>query len=613
MAVTGVLIDGQRVNIPGVYPEVNVEGMNPPALGFTGIVGVIAPSDGGLPDTIYTFRTYDEAKAVLRGGRILSYLSRMFQPSADINGAREVRFIRGNASAVQATYDWTDEDGSYATFTSRDAGAWTNGIRLSCVLNAADTVLIVERGYSPTYYVPKTFTVKNVPDNKTYAYTFRNGINLVAPAGSVFTINSTNRTLNLTTNSALVEETTFDEVPTFADLVAWINRHTGWTATCIGPSYYPTETLNDNSDTPPDVANLAIFYPAETGLLVYILNTQNPTVSAVLNAEQPPQPLVSCGEVPMASGAGKGSDGLTTNSLTAALTLAETTSMHLMWIQSSSPALQALLMAHCAAMSTDIARKYRIAVMGLNLTATSPYDDPVDGAASFDAAIALAIANVQALDGPGVYCLNGSTWANPVTGIQEQLGGLGLAAQVVGMKSGALPGIPITNKTLHSTGLEFPNITDAQKSLILDNCITTIFRNVEDMTTNILQAITTRQSVNPMIRTFHGMYITHEIARMEIAVLSKFIGAPLDLSTGQLIKSAMGKALDRVISSGSNPAGYLTEGRLFDGTRVPAWEGLSVSGDSTTGLWTIRVNPHPIGETDFILVVNNLTPAPIEL
>jgi hypothetical protein len=613
MAESGVLIDGQRVNIPGVYPEVNVEGMNPPSLGFTGIVGVVAPSDGGLPDTIYTFRNYNEAKAVLRGGRILSYLSRMFQPSSDINGAREVRFIRGNASAVRASYDWlVGGGGDYAIFTAMDSGAWTNGIRISSVLSSADSVLITDRESSPVYYVPKVFTVKNVPDKKTYAYTFKNGINLVAPAGSVFTVDSSERTINLSTNATVVDETTFDEVPTFEDLVAWINRHTGWVATCIGAAYYPTETLNDNASAAPDVANLAIFYPAETGLLVYLLNTQNPAISAVLGSEHP-SPLVALSEAPLTGGVGKGTDKLTTPSLTAALTLAETTSMHLMWIQSSNPALQALLMAHCAAMSTDIARKYRIAVMGINFTATSPYDEPVAGASSFDAAIALAIANVQALDGPGVYCLNGSTWANPVTGIQEQLGGLGLAAQVVGMKSGALPGIPITNKTLHSTGLEFPNITDAQKSLILDNCITTIFRNVEDMTTNVLQAITTRQSVNPMVRTFHGMYICHEIARMEIAVLSKFIGSPLDLSTGQLIKGAMGKALDRVISSGSNPAGYLTEGRLFDGTRVPAWEGLTVSGDSTTGLWTIRVNPHPIGETDFILVVNNLTPAPIEL
>ena len=65
----GIIVDGQVVNIPGVYPHVDVSAMTPPALGVSGVLGVIAPSDGGLPGTVYAFNTYDDAAKVLRGGR----------------------------------------------------------------------------------------------------------------------------------------------------------------------------------------------------------------------------------------------------------------------------------------------------------------------------------------------------------------------------------------------------------------------------------------------------------------------------------------------------------------------------------------------------------------
>lgn len=612
MAETGILIDGQRVNIPGVYPVVNVEGMTPPALGFTGIIGVIAPSDGGLPNTIYRFQTYDQAKAVLRGGRILSYLARMFRPSADINGAREVRFIRANSLIQSGAVDYSVVEGAtLMNISARDAGAWTNSIRVGCVVGSDDATLVVDRSSGNTAYKPKTFTVSNLVDRVSASYVFRNGVNVMAPSGSTFEVDATNRKITLSTNSTVIDVAAYSDVPTFADLVAWVNLHAGWTAVSIGPSYFPTESLNDCSGSPKEVSNLAVFMPAESGLLAWLLNTANPTVKATLSSV--PQRLVALSPTYLSGGAGRGSDTLDSEALTSALTIAETTRMDLMWVQSADFSCQQLLLAHCAAMSTNIARKYRIAVMGINFTTTSPVDGPTAGATSLDNAIEIARNYVVALDGPGVYCMNGTTWANPATGVQEQLGGLGLAAQVVGMKSGGQPGTPLTNKTLLSTGLEFPNITDAQKSAVLDLGILMPFYDAEDSTTNILQAITTRQSTNPMLRTFHGLYITHEIARLEIRVLSRFIGAPLDLGTGELIKAGMAKGLDSAIISGTNPNGYLTEGRKADGTRVPAWENLTVSGDSTTGGWTIRVNPHPIGETDFIQVINNLTPAPIEL
>ena len=613
MPQQGILVDGTLTLIPGVYPHVDVSAMTPPALGVTGILGVIAPSDGGLPDTIYTFTNYDDAAKIIRGGRLLSYLQRMFQPSDDpnVNGSSYVKFIRANPSIAAATLSVPTTNSHPVAVKALDAGAWTNGIRMTITVSSTPSTFVVDRASSPVYYYPKTVLVEDIPDNWSYTYTLQHGINVTAPSGSALKVDSTLAEVSLSNNGSLVEMIPFSQVPTLADLVTWIGNHTGWAATVVGPAYLPTSALSDNTSAPPTVANLAIFYPAESGALAYLLQTSNPVITATTPAVSDSLPALL--QTYLSGGAGKGSDTISTDQVTAALAIAATTRMDLLWAQTSDPDCQRLIADHCANMSTDIARKFRIGVLGVNFDNSSPFDGAVSGASDNDNAITIAAATAASLDGPVCLCFNGTTVANPVTGVQENLGGLGLAAQVAGMKSGTPVGMPLTNKTVFSTGTEFANLTDAQKTAILQQGILAAFYDGDEGDTKILQAITVAQSTNPMLRNLHGAYIVQEIGRVEMRVLAKYVGFPLDIGTGNLIKMDTAKMLDASKLSGSNPNGFLTEGRKADGTVVPAWEGLSVSGDSTTGTWTIRVMPHPIGETDFIVVINKLTPAPIEL
>ena len=609
----GIIVNGILVNIPGVYPRVDTSAMTPAVLGVTGYLGVIAPSDGGLPNTIYKFANYDDAARVLRGGRILSYLARMFQPSTDpdVKGTSNVVFIRANPSIVASTIQVPTANTHPVTVNATDAGAWTNGIRVTVTVAGSPSSLVLATSPSTAYYSAKTVLVEDVPDNQSYSYTIQNGVTVTAPSGSTATFDSANQEVTLATNSTLVEAIPYTQVPTFADLVNWINNHTGWMAQVVGPSYLPTSAINDNTAGPATVASTAIFFPAESGALAYFLQTQCPVVTAIMPTF--PDVLSALAQTYMTGGAGKGSDTIDTDQVTAALSLAATTRMDLVWMQTTETTCQELLLQHCAAMSTDVARKYRIGICGLNFDNTSPYDGAISGASSNDNAIALSAAITQTMAGPLTFCVNGSQYANPVTGVQEQLGGLGLAAQVAGMKSGTKVGMPLTNKTITSAGLEFPNWTDAQKTLMLNSGILTAFYDPDEGTTKILQAITTEQSTNPMLRNLGGLYIVHELARQEIRALATYVGYPLDLSTGNLIKVAIAKMLDGLKVSGSNPDGFLTEGQLPDGTKTPAWEGLQIQGDSTTGAWSIRVSPHPVGETDFITILNKLTPAPINL
>lgn len=105
-----VLVAGKRISIPGVYPEVDASGMAPVAVGGIRLPLVIAPSEGGVYGKVYTFSSFLEAQAVLRGGRVLSYIGRMFNPGPGVSGASKILFIRSTAAAAPASVSLTQNN-----------------------------------------------------------------------------------------------------------------------------------------------------------------------------------------------------------------------------------------------------------------------------------------------------------------------------------------------------------------------------------------------------------------------------------------------------------------------------------------------------------------------
>jgi hypothetical protein len=103
MSNVGVLIDGELVMVPGVFPEIDVSAVMPAIPGYSGVILAIGTSGGGDPSHVYTFRSPEEAKTVIRDGGILSYISRMFDPAPGIHGASIVKFIRANTARSQGT------------------------------------------------------------------------------------------------------------------------------------------------------------------------------------------------------------------------------------------------------------------------------------------------------------------------------------------------------------------------------------------------------------------------------------------------------------------------------------------------------------------------------
>jgi hypothetical protein len=602
MAAVGILAAGKLVTIPGVIAEIDASAMTPVSPVGVKIPLFIGVSDGGDPSKVYRFRSFDEAKTLLRSGRILSYIARAFAPSPDLPGASEVRFIRASSTAAQAA--WTS---AALNLASRDFGFWTNGIRFSIAQDAVgDAALPIS--YGPTVnFKPWTLAVKNLADKRSFSYYLRSGLLLTSGAGLSFKMDFTANVAQLLNGATVVDEVPFTSAPTLKDLAAWVNGHAGWTAQVVGASWYPTTVLNSGT-TPVGVQ--AIFCPAEAGLAAFLLNSQNPLVSAVLPAA--PGPLAVVAETALTGGAGRSYDTIDATALNPALALAATTTAHGLFVQSSALAIQQLALTHCITMGQSDFQKFRVLFTGLNLTGTSNVDGADATAATDTLAAAAAVARAQALDGPAVLCFNGSAAPNPLTGESEQLGGLGVAAQAIGAWAGGRTKDPLTNKPFISQGLEFPSVAKSTKEALLDGGVFTLYFDSETGRTRCVQAITTYQTTNPQFRNLQGLTIQHVIQRMWLSVLSGYIGGPLSLEEGERIKTDCAKALDGVIYTGNNPDGFLTEGRQ-NGARIPAWESLTVVGDSTLGMWAIDVNAHPVGETDFIRVRTKLTPVPIEI
>ena len=104
----GVRVNGEQVLKPSVLPLIDTTAMIPVSPGAAPPPLLLGPSDGGDPTRVYTFKSFQEALNVLKGGSILSYIARCFSPSGDkvnVPGPNLIKFIRVSSSATPGTLD----------------------------------------------------------------------------------------------------------------------------------------------------------------------------------------------------------------------------------------------------------------------------------------------------------------------------------------------------------------------------------------------------------------------------------------------------------------------------------------------------------------------------
>lgn len=634
----GITFAGENIIKPGVYTDIDATAMVPARSVPGGVVGYIGPADSGTPGKVYDFASYDDAKRILKGGPVLSFLSRIFRPSPDLPGASLVRFVRPG-SATRASYTVN----ASMSLASLDSGRSANGLLYSLTAGTADAVYKVRDSAGvDTAFSVRTATIERPLDGYKRSQILRHGLTLtcsVVPSGGnkntlIRDQDGAAGNFHLFENGALVASLPFTATTSVKDIATWINARSAWKAVVVGDYDMPAGCLQvplgtgtiadaDYEQNGSPVTTTAFLSPAAgVGALAYLFNRYDAQVEASVTSYTAALTAGAVVQAPFAGGTGSGLDTMSSNDVTDALSLMATVDIQNLFIQSHDPALQALAYQHVQDMRTVTAKKYRIFFAGFNAypatlsgstyTPVNPSNAEGVPVAATESWVDKFVDQCRVLDGPVVLCANGTIAPNPTTGLPEQLYGLGLAAQLCGMASGNPSVEPLTNKPVVSQGLQYPTITDSDMDKILDGGGTVAYYDQTLRRTVVVQALTTYQGgANVSFRKLQGLRIQDEIHRGFQAALAPFVGYPLDLTTGILIQQACAKFLDKSIRSGTNPSGFLTPG-VVNGQSVPAWTNLTVSGDGLDA-WTINVEAHPVGESAYILVNARLTPVAIQL
>jgi hypothetical protein len=591
----GITVNGQNIVRPGVYPVVDSSAMVTSGVGAGNNVGVIGQCDGGVPGQVYTFNSYTQAQATLRGGPALSYLARIFSPTSDtsLGAPSVVLFQRLSPLANPPKQAALNVAG--LTFTSLDYGRHTNGIAVSIVAGAtfgtwSVTISKSADSYSRTYTVGLALSVSSTVPTPQVAF------------------DHINKECSLYSANVIVAQLAYpDTTTTVANLVAWINAQPGWTATLTGDGSMPVCYMDNpalgtaGSSTADAQEDGTVIGTTPTplyacqGQLIYKL--QNDTqVSAALSAGTTFGPLVVLSSTPLTGGAGTGNDPCASSDYTPALALFETQSIQHLFLCTSDPDVHALGYIHVLAMNQVKRRRWRILYAGGPLGQTP----------------AQANAQAKALGGPVFYAWNGTAFPNPITGLAENLGGIGTAAQACGLAAGNPDRMSLTNKMVTASALENPSPEDTDIDALLVGGVSPIVYDPITGSPTIIQAITTYQGGSDVaFRKLQGLRIQFNIQRGWMAVLSPFVGGDVDLITANRIKAKAKKFLDDSTNSAKNPDGVLTQG-YSNGKVTPAWDSLSVTTDGTE-TWTISAIAHPVGEAAYIVPTVYLTPAQIEV
>ena len=391
-----------------------------------------------------------------------------------------------------------------------------------------------------------------------------------------------------------------DDSVTILNVAAFLSARAGWQARVKSgadpsmPARFMDNPILGSADTISATDWIAL--QASQGQLLWKLANGLSLVTGVETDTGNFTVLSAVAETYLSGATGTANDVFSSDDWSDALALLETQNIQHLFVPSYSEAVQALAYNHCVDLAAATRARWRIFYTGGAAGQTS------------DAAALAA----PAFDGPTVYPWNGTEDSNPITGLREQLGGLGTAAQICGLAAGGYASEPLTNKGLRASALEVANPSDEVVDAMLLAGVTPIAPNPATGAATIVQAITTYQGgPNVMFRKLQGLRIQHTILYGWQRILNDFVGEPLDLETAEKIKARAAAFLDDSIRGPQNPGGFLTRG-FADGQELPAWEDLTVEGDGIDA-WNIQVNAHPVGEGDYILVRTKLTPQRISL
>lgn len=416
--------NGTLYETPTTVSAINDDAMVSTGLTVGNVPCLIGTSTGGQPNTALTFGSADQAKATLRSGELLSAVLRCFDPSDETGGPSSVVVVRVNP-AVQAALVLADSGSKpVINVTSRDYGAYTNGIKVAISAGSTQGLKANVALGSSTYTVDNLyaapFDIQYTGNAATATMTVTGDtVSLFAPIG---------------TPAATID---LNQFSTYAALVDYINTVSGFTAV-LSNGFDDKPTLNGLDFVSAVDVKSALYYA--TANLQAVVDWMNGSAQTLVSATR----VAGAGTVPAAlpyTFLAGGSDGLTTtSSFDDALTTLQKSDVQWITPVSSNPTIHAMVDAHVQFMSTT-GRKERRAICGTPLGTSD----------------AAALVLAKQLNSSRTSLVHLGHYAYDLTGAQS---GLVLwapyhsAAALIGSFAAVSIGEPLTNKAMKFAGLE---------------------------------------------------------------------------------------------------------------------------------------------------------------
>lgn len=427
-----VFFNGRLWVTPATMSVVDDSAMYNKNLSVGNVLAIIGRSEGGEPNTALRFGSAAEARAILKGGDLLTAVEKAFDPSAETVGPATVIAVRVNPATQSSLVLKSAAAADVITLKSTDYGLATNAIKVK--VEAATTKglkLTTQNGmdyYSADDVYRDAFSVVYTGGEATATITISGAsVVLAAPAGS------TVATIDL--NSYPTVQQLVDRINVVAGFAAAVLDGNGEKPALNGLDYVTAQSVKTTAYTV--TANLQAvvdwFNGAGEG---FVTATREAGVGAVPAA------------VNWTYLAG-GSDGTVTNTeWQAAYTTLQSEDVQWVVPLSSSSSIHAMNDTHCTYMS-NVARMERRGIVGGASGATD------------DAAIAAA----KAINSDRTSYVHLGYYDYNSAGTLVLREPYFLAALLAGSFSGVNPGTALTNKSIKVRGLErkLRNPTDTDK------------------------------------------------------------------------------------------------------------------------------------------------------
>lgn len=527
----------------GVQPTVN---SNP-----TNRVAVIGPSEGGVPQTKYTFNSYGEAVDVLRGGDSLLAIKSIFNPSNAQAGAGQVMFIRGDTATSASKTFATNA----FTVTTVDKGVHTNGFSLTITASSSDRILTVK--------VPgltKDSGADGVTSTATSKYYFESATADFSGAqtGDVIVVrNAGATTVNHYTVKSVVSPTKVEINETVAGAtgLTWIwTSHTTVTSPALSATGV-TGAINQN--------------------LVDWINTN---FAGVLTATVGAATAIA--------------DAVSATPLTGGTA----TAMTLTDIENALVLLQTEQVAHlyvARACGTGAGELSFAGALTGHLLNDAEYPAIAYIGAAADKAVDDAVTYAQALNSPRlVYCYQTFT-DNGLNGLPVEMGGFMLAAKAAGIAAGLTVETPLTRKSVNILGLKAGTPISSVRERLLDNGVLHVMRDHTGAFV-INQGLNTLQSNDVLWDAASNSSSEISLMRITDSVLSDLRTSALSLigsDSSTLSRPVVAHFVNSYLSSQV-------------GSRLQSFQGLTVT--QVQDKWYVEFGIVPTYPINFVLITGTV-------